>query len=153
VTRRCVWLWIMRLARWFLGGVFVYAGAVKVFGPEAAREGGRAMPAAVKYVLGVEPTAPGVTFAGPIAFRNEIKNYQLGSWYWVIHPAAIVLPWVEIIVGVALIFGLWMVESTILIWAMLIFFNVMVAGAMVRGLDIRCGCFGGDQKVGWTKLL
>lgn len=151
MNRRAAWLWTQRLARLVLGGAFVLAGGVKILGPAESATGHR-LPGAVKWVLGQKPSSPGVEFRGPVVFRDEIKNYQLGRFYWLVHPAAIALPWIEVATGLTLILGIWMVESTILIWGMLLFFNFMVASAMKRGLDIRCGCFGGDMKVGWMKL-
>lgn len=151
MRRKALWLWSQRIARLVLGTAFLYAGAIKIVGPkESAR--GHKYPRPVMMLLGQTATSPGVEFAGPIAFRDEIRNYQLGRYYWVIHPAAIALPWIEVSLGLAMILGVWLVETTVLVWGLLLFFNFMVATAMYRGLDINCGCFGGDQKVGWRKL-
>lgn len=144
-----------------VGGLFVLAGTVKALGVQWSYEWTRpAVPAAqMSPTSQAAPPAPAdpmfrftLKFGGPIVFRDEIRNYRLGSFWWIAHPAAIVLPWVEIVTGLALIFGFWIVESAILIGAMLLFFNGMVGWAMHRGLDIECGCFGGDTRVGWVKL-
>lgn len=151
MNRRPVWIWVQRLARIALGLVFLLAGTIKILGPKESPKG-RPLPGIVNKALGQKWDAAGIAFRGPIAFRDEIKNYQLGPFYWVIHPAAIALPWVEVALGLGLIAGVWLFESTVLTVALLVFFNFLVALAMHRGLDINCGCFGGETKVGWYKL-
>jgi uncharacterized membrane protein YphA (DoxX/SURF4 family) len=94
----------------------------------------------------------GIKVVGIVGFRDEIKNYRLGPFWGVIHPAAIVMPWIEIVTGLALFCGIWVVESAVMIMLMLVFFNALVGSAMYRGLDINCGCFGTDMKVGWLKI-
>lgn len=139
MRRATAWLWIGRLSRWFIGGVFVYAGLTKAFG--------------LRLAFTTEPyLGAGTRVLGVIAFRDEIRNYQLGPLYWLVHPSAIVLPWMEIVAGLALVFGFWAVEAATLIAIMIVVFNVGVGSAMYRGLDINCGCFGTDMKVGWLKL-
>ncbi len=144
MASRPVWLWVQRLCRWLLGGAFVFAGVAKAIGLKWSWVG-------VKLLL-FHGSTSGIKVLGILAFRDEIKNYKLGSVYWVIHPAAILMPWIELVTGLALILGVWVVESTVLILAMLLFFNALVGSAMYRNLDIECGCFGTDMKVGWLKL-
>jgi uncharacterized membrane protein YphA (DoxX/SURF4 family) len=133
MNRRGVWLWVGRIARLVLGGLFLYAGLVKG--------------------IGLDLSGDTVHYAGPTLFRTEIANYRLGAVYWLIHPAAIVLPWIEVAAGLTLIIGLWVPASAALICAMLIVFNAMVGSAMYRNLDIECGCFGTNMRVGWLKIL
>lgn len=133
MNRRTAWLWLFRLTRWALGGFFLYTGVVKAVGLDVGDDGSLSL-------LGAE------------LFRDEISNYRLGVFYWLVHPAAIVLPWLEIVVGLVLISGVWVVESLAIHWGLLVVFNVMIGVAMFRGLDIRCGC-GTDSPVGWLKLI
>jgi hypothetical protein len=144
VNRRAVWLWVHRVARWVLGGVFLFAGITKLIGLKFTWS--------AVWLLLTHGESSGIKVLGAIAFRDEIKNYQLGAVWWVIHPAAIFMPWIEIITGLTLICGIWVLESSLMIMAMLVFFNVLVGSAMYRHLDINCGCFGTDMKVGWLKL-
>jgi len=55
-----------------------------------------------------------------------------------------VLPWIELFLGVFLIFGLWLkwtLRSTLILFLM---FILIVGQALLRGLPIdECGCFGG----------
>jgi putative oxidoreductase len=87
----------------------------------------------------------------PAQLAVQIRNYQLAPW-WAIHPAAIVLPWVEIVAGLLLILGVWAIEATIVLGGLLALFMAAIGWAMYQGLDIECGCFAGHAKVGWLKL-
>ncbi|NOQ97538.1 MAG: DoxX family membrane protein [Calditrichae bacterium] len=76
----------------------------------------------------------------PLVFSESIYNYQilgmvLSAW------AAVSVPVLEGIVGVGLITGLWLRESLILTAALYMVFDLMIFQAMIRGLDIDCGCF------------
>jgi uncharacterized membrane protein YphA (DoxX/SURF4 family) len=54
----------------------------------------------------------------------------------------VVLPWVEAVVGLALIVGFWRREAAFVTALMLVAFLGAVGSAMARGIDIeKCGCF------------
>ncbi|MBI5471036.1 MAG: DoxX family membrane protein [Ignavibacteriae bacterium] len=93
--------------------------------------------------------------ADPNAFAVSIGNYKLvGSGVAV--SVATVLPWIELLAGLFLIFGVMMRGSSLLIFLMLIVFTAGVFSAMLRGLDISCGCFSRDPavgRVGWLKVV
>lgn len=81
----------------------------------------------------------------PSAFAHQIYNYKmLNSWF--INPMAITLPWLQLLCGVLLLINLWTKEANSLILAMLVVFQIAVASALMRGLNVSCGCFkaGGD---------
>lgn len=68
---------------------------------------------------------------------------------------AIVLPWIELVCGVALFIGQFAVSATMLISVMNLIFMTAAASAMARGLSIECGCFtlsSAHSKVGWMLL-
>ncbi len=88
----------------------------------------------------------------PAEFAVQIRNYQLAPW-WAIHPAAISLPLVEIVAAVLLLLGIWAFEATVVLGGLLVLFMVGIGWAMHLGLDVECGCFGGDSRVGWGLLL
>jgi uncharacterized membrane protein YphA (DoxX/SURF4 family) len=107
--------------RLVLGGLFVYAGVVKVL--------------------------------DPLGFAQNIRNYDLvGQSLSFI--AAIVLPWLEILAGVALAAGVWKRASALIISGLLVFFILLTLVTIARGLDVECGCFGAlSRKSGLGVIL
>lgn len=92
--------------------------------------------------------------ANPSHFANEIGNYNMLPDL-IIQIMALVIPWIELIVGVLLLFGVYLNENGFIATVLLIIFTLAVAIAFSRGLDISCGCSGNDagQKVGWLKIF
>ena len=90
----------------------------------------------------------------PALFAREISNYDMMPLS-LINLMAIILPWVEVVVGILFIMGVRIKASIILLVAMLLVFNFGVASAWARGLDINCGCYSSvaEQKVGLGKLI
>lgn len=76
----------------------------------------------------------------PASFASVIYSYQLLP-DMLINLVALVLPWVEVVVGGFIIIGIWM-PGTVLLYNLLL---LTFIGALVintaRGLDINCGCF------------
>ncbi len=89
------------------------------------------------------------------AFAASILNYRIiGESQALI--VATILPWLEFFCGLGLIIGIFPKTSAFFITTMLVAFTVLVASAMLRGLDISCGCFTQDPnagKIGWQKIL
>jgi len=56
--------------------------------------------------------------------------------------AAAFVPYLEILVGIALIFGIFYSGALLLSGGLLVAFIGFIASAIWRGLDIHCGCFG-----------
>lgn len=92
--------------------------------------------------------------ADPSQFANEIGNYGMTPDF-ITQLMALILPWAEMIVGVLLLFGIYQNENGLIATAMLLMFTFAVIFAFASGLDINCGCSGGNaqQKVGWLKIL
>jgi uncharacterized membrane protein YphA (DoxX/SURF4 family) len=67
---------------------------------------------------------------------------------------AISLPWIELVAALALIFGVRARAGAMLSALLLAGFTTAVFVAMMRGLDIECGCFGTNDatRVGWVKI-
>ena len=105
-----------------LGGVFLYAGGLKVADPSA--------------------------FAGSVAAYKLLPTF--GNYL-----VASTLPWVEVLCGMLLISGYRLRAGAILILLMNLVFAVALTSAIVRGLDIDCGCFkqGGPKTSPWIALL
>lgn len=78
--------------------------------------------------------------AHPEAFANIISNYHLLP-FQLVNPLAIFLPWMEFITGLFLVVGKWVKGSLVIYSALLIVFIIALAQALIRGLDISCGCF------------
>ncbi|RMD48370.1 MAG: hypothetical protein D6830_07000 [Ignavibacteria bacterium] len=92
-----------------------------------------------------------------IAFPNDfalsIENYRIIPLF-AVNIIAIYLPWLELIIGILLIFNVNVKENSFLSTALLSLFTLMVLQAVIRGLNIECGCFGthDGQKVGLLKI-
>lgn len=87
----------------------------------------------------------------PGAFAHQIYNYKIlppGA----INPIAITLPWLQLFCGLCLILNRMAAGASFCILAMLIVFQAALASALVRGLNISCGCFktGGSPATWWT---
>ena len=78
--------------------------------------------------------------ANPADFALIVKNYRLLP-FDAINLVAVLLPWVELVAGLLLIFGLVTRGSSLLISVLLAVFIVALGINVSRGLDINCGCF------------
>jgi len=76
----------------------------------------------------------------PPAFAKAIWNYQLAP-IWSIHPAALVLPWLELFCGIALCLGLWVRTTTLWILGLLTVFTLALSINLARHRPVDCGCF------------
>lgn len=76
----------------------------------------------------------------PHRFAQIIQGYDIVSGYPV-WAMAVWLPWVELGVGLMLVAGIWVRAAALLFSGLTIVFIVAIASAIVRGLDIQCGCF------------
>ncbi len=89
----------------------------------------------------------------PGAFAHQIYNYKILPQF-MINPVALCLPWLQLICGLALIFNRGALAASILILAMLLTFQVALASALIRGLNIACGCFkAGGSPATWLTFL
>ncbi len=109
----------------------------------------------VRFALGFLFIAVSVgKVAAPGSFANEIGNYLLFPEFS-LNIIALTMAWLELLIGFLLISGIRVKANAFLVSVLMVVFNVLVLTAMVRGLDINCGCYSniGAQKVGWTKIL
>jgi len=89
----------------------------------------------------------------PGPFAEVIFNYQLLPDQ-AINLTAIVLPWLELILGILLLAGFWLHGAVALSTVLLtVFFSALLI-SLARGLDIHCGCFStggeGEPEMLWT---
>ena len=92
--------------------------------------------------------------ADPEGFSLSIYNYKLMPDV-LINVLAIAFPWIELVAGILLIFGISVKENSAILTGLLVIFIIAIAISMVRGLNIDCGCFGtvDGAKVGILKIL
>lgn len=91
----------------------------------------------------------------PGLFAKAIYNYRMLPLP-LLHLAAIVLPWLELFTGLALIVNKYPRTANLLIGAMLVVFTLGIISAMARGLDFNCGCFDlseQDSNLGARKIV
>lgn len=77
----------------------------------------------------------------PGAFAEAIGRYRLIGDPLTI-GIALWLPWIECLAGVALWHPRWRFASGLLLFGLLLVFQLVLASAWFRGLDISCGCLG-----------
>lgn len=114
------------LLRAVLAAVFIYAGALKL--------------------------------SDPARFATEIEGYRLlpqtlpgaGVGAWV----AVGLPWLEVVVGLAILLPVTVRAAALWQATLMAVFIVALASAWWRDLDITCGCFGAsDNAVNFPWLI
>ena len=107
----------------------------------------------VRIIVGFVFIATGTSkIVEPAQFARDISNYDM-LFRELVNLLAIILPWVELVVGVLFILGVRIKANTILLASMLLFFNFAIATAWARSLDINCGCYSDNpQQVGMEKL-
>lgn len=100
--------------------------------------------------------------ASPREFAKIVYRYQLAgpNGLFGVTPAnvlAVTLPWLEALIGVLLVTGLWRREAAGIAAFLLVVFLAAVSYALTQGIDIaNCGCFtvtGGDGRAAGWKLL
>lgn len=91
--------------------------------------------------------------AEPIAFAKSIQAYQIVPTF-LVNISAISIPWLELVIGIFLIFGLLLRGSSLLSAALFAAFSILIAVSLFRGLSIDCGCFGLDSApLSWRRFF
>jgi uncharacterized membrane protein YphA (DoxX/SURF4 family) len=91
----------------------------------------------------------------PHAFVEDIDNYRMLP-YLMVTILAVVMPWVEILSGVFLLYGRYKKGAALSLMVLTFIFLVAITSAVARGLDISCGCFGIDNeatRVSFMKMI
>ncbi len=78
--------------------------------------------------------------SNPGAFAEIIHNYQILPDAF-INLTAIILPWLELLLGLFLIIGIWLPGAAILSTILLVVFWGFLLLNLFRGVDVYCGCF------------
>jgi uncharacterized membrane protein YphA (DoxX/SURF4 family) len=79
---------------------------------------------------------------GPMVFSKAIEAYKLNLPDPLVTLATFGVPWTEALAGIMLILGLWTRAAASVIAAMLLLFIGLGIAAILRSLEIKCGCFG-----------
>ena len=85
--------------------------------------------------------------SNPGAFAEILYNYRIFP-LGMVNLIAIILPWVEFFLGVFLILGVAPYSSSFLYSIIIFCFMIVLLQAIVRGLDISCGCFSTSHESG-----
>ena len=89
----------------------------------------------------------------PGKFARDIANYHIVP-FGLENSIAIILPWLELLIGAGIILGIFLDGSVVLSGSVLILFIFMIFQAMMRGFNIECGCgLKEGEMVGWSKIL
>jgi len=76
----------------------------------------------------------------PAQFAKSIWFYHLVPGE-LINISALILPWLEFLVGLALVAGVYYRGAILWVNVLLIIFIAALASAVYRGISIDCGCF------------
>ena len=89
----------------------------------------------------------------PGKFARSIANYHIVP-FGLENSIAIILPWLELFIGVGLIAGIMVDGAAGITGSLLVIFILLILQAILRGFNIECGCgLKEGEMVGWTKIL
>ncbi|HDP68842.1 MAG TPA: DoxX family membrane protein [Candidatus Marinimicrobia bacterium] len=90
----------------------------------------------------------------PQKFAEIIYNYRLLP-IELLNLCAVIVPWLEAFIGLALLLGIWVETAALLLSGITVIFIILIISAILRGLDIECGCFSLDAAgslVSWKRV-
>jgi putative oxidoreductase len=88
----------------------------------------------------------------PETFAIDIDNYRILP-FSLVNFIALLLPWFELFCAVALISGVYWRTGALLVGMLLMIFIAGMISALIRGLDINCGCFGTGTAVSPWRII
>ena len=105
------------------------------------------------YIAGLFVYAGMVKINYTAEFAETIASYRMVP-YWGVHPMAITMPWIELIVGIMLVCGIRVRSAIAVTGAFLVMFTVGIAVNLIWKAPIDCGCFHtlGDT-ISWKTLM
>ncbi len=96
----------------------------------------------VRLILGVTFVLAALPKIGdPPSLAKAIWAYQLVPAL-ALNPMALVLPWLELLCGLALLAGVWVRAAALWVGALLLAFSLALAVNLAQHRPIDCGCFG-----------
>jgi len=97
---------------------------------------------ALRLVLGLVFISAAIPkIADPPGFAKAIWAYELFP-AWSLNPLALVLPWLELLCGLALCLGFWIRAAALWTGALLLSFCLALGINLARHHPVDCGCFG-----------
>jgi uncharacterized membrane protein YphA (DoxX/SURF4 family) len=110
-----------------------------------------------RLLLGVIFIAASIDkIAHPAEFAKIVSNYQILPGQ-LINSVAIVLPWLEAILGLFILCGWCLPGAAVLANLLLLAFLGALCSTVARGIDINCGCFSvkaaAPQHIVWPLAL
>ncbi len=125
--------WLTLPCRLLLGGLFVFAGTLKLMSPQLFAD----------------------AIGGFKIFTGHREHF--------IPFLAYAIPWTEVVAGFLLIIGAWSRAAALILSLMLLGFIAGILGVIFRGLDTKCSCFGKiewpcnvlqpDGGIGWCQVV
>jgi uncharacterized membrane protein YphA (DoxX/SURF4 family) len=115
----------------------------------------RHLPAAARVILGgIFVYAAVGKIADPAGFAASVATYRILP-YFPTYLVAATLPWLELFAGLLLVSGCKVKGGALVIAGLNLVFIAALASALLRGLDIDCGCFktGGVKESPWSALV
>lgn len=85
------------------------------------------------------------------AFAESVANYRLVPPPLVSAVAAVVIG-VELVLGALLVSGRLARGAALVAAGVLAAFTAGLSQALLRGIDLRCGCFGGTESASWLTV-
>jgi putative oxidoreductase len=87
-------------------------------------------------------------------FAMTINSYQLPALpVWLVLWTARIFPWLELLLGALLIFGVGLRWAGSAVTLLLLMFMALLTRAALLGLEINCGCFGSSYVKPSTELF
>ena len=108
----------------------------------------------IRIVLGIIFLIASIDkISDPAGFARDISNYHFVP-FGLENTIAIVLPWLELFIGLGLILGIMIDGASVISGILLILFIILIFQAMIRGFNIDCGCgLKEGEMVGWRKIF
>lgn len=79
---------------------------------------------------------------GPQLFMASVQAFKLPLGEFLTRLSTSATPWVELVAAVLLLRGVWARAAATVLALLLVVFIVLIVQALVRGLNVDCGCFG-----------